>query len=155
MKKRILSALAFTGLLLAQGPDPSHTPPTAAQMVAHRVARLTTLLTLNTAEQAEATTIFTTEQTALSALMTSMRTARTALRTAVTKNDQAAIATQAAAIGSLTTQEIQAQATAEAAFYAILDTSQQTKFTELNGAGFGGGFGGPGGPGGHGPGGPR
>lgn len=154
MKKRILSALAFTGVLLAQGPDRSHTPPTAAQMVANRVARLTTLLTLTTAEQAEATTIFTTEQTAMSAIMTSMRTARTALQTAVTKNDQAAIATQATQIGSLTTQQVQAQATAEAAFYAILDPTQQSKFTELNAPGFGG-PGGFSGPGGRGPGGPH
>jgi Spy/CpxP family protein refolding chaperone len=122
-------------------------------MVANRVARLTTLLTLTTAEQAEATTIFTTEQTAVSALMTSMRTARTALKTAIQKNDQAAIATNATQIGSLVTQEVQAQATAEAAFYAILDATQQTKFSELNGPGFGG-PGGFGGLGGRGPGGP-
>ena len=157
MNKRILYTIAFASVsmsvLLAQGT--ARTPPTAAERVANRVARLTTLLTLTAAEQAEATTIFTTEQSALSGVMTNMRTARTALKAAVQKNDQAAIATQAAQIGSLVTQEVQAQATSQAAFYAILDSTQQTKFNELHSPGFGGpgGFGGAGGRG-RGPGGP-
>jgi Spy/CpxP family protein refolding chaperone len=156
MKKRILCTIALASVsmsaLLAQG----HTPPTAAQRIANRVAHLNTLLTLSPAAQAEATTIFTTEQNALSGIMTSMRTARTALKGAVQKNDQAAIAAQAAQIGSLVSQEVQAQSAAEAAFYAILDTNQQAKFNELHSPGFGGGLGGFGGPGGRGrgPGGP-
>ncbi|MBI2679642.1 MAG: Spy/CpxP family protein refolding chaperone [Candidatus Solibacter usitatus] len=153
MKKRILYTIIVASVALAALPAQEHTPPTAAQRVADRVARLTTLLTLNAAQQAEATTIFTAEQNALAGVMTSMRTARTALKAAVQKNDQAAIATQAAQIGSLVTQEVQAQATAEAAFYAILDTTQQAKFNELHAPGFGGGPGGFGGRG-RGPGGP-
>lgn len=156
MKKRILIAFASTALsapfLFAQSSGTTATQPTAAQIVANRVARLTTLLTLTTTQQTEATTIFTTEQTALSGLMTSMQTARTTLQTAVEKNDQTGIATEATQIGALTTQEVEAQAKADAAFYAILTTDQQTKYTSLQSGGPGGGPGGPGGFGG--PGGP-
>jgi Spy/CpxP family protein refolding chaperone len=101
---------------------------------------------LTTAQQTEATTIFTTEQTALSALLTSMQTARTALQTAVQNNDLTGITTQATQIGSLTTQQVEAQGKAGAAFYAILTTDQQTKYGQLQSIGIGG----PGGPGGFG-----
>jgi Spy/CpxP family protein refolding chaperone len=123
----------------------SHTPPTPAQQVANKVARLTAILTLSTAQQASATTIFTAEQTALSSVATGMKTARTALKTAVQSNDTAGIATQSAAIGSLTTQEVQARSTATADFYAILNPTQQAQYNKLGefggGGGGGGGFG--------------
>jgi Spy/CpxP family protein refolding chaperone len=117
----------------------NHTPPTPAQQVANKVARLTVLLTLTTAQQATATMIFTTEQSALAPIAASMKTARTALKTAVEANDTAGIATQAAAIGSLTTQEVQAQSTSNADFYASLTSTQQAQYNKMGG---GGGFGG-------------
>jgi Spy/CpxP family protein refolding chaperone len=86
-------------------------------------------------------------------LRTSMQSARSALETAITSNDSTAIAAQASQIGSLTAQQVLAQATAAAAFYAILTPDQETKFTELKDLGLGlpggPGFGGPsfGGPG--------
>ena len=153
MTQRISKALTFAvfaaSLLSAQN---TQTPPTTAQIVANLVARLTTLLTLTSTQQTQATTIFTTEQTALAALRTSIQTAQTALTTAIKANDQAGIATQATAIGNATTQEVEAQAKADAAFYLILTPEQQTKYNELKSGvgGFGGpGFGGPG-PGGRG-----
>jgi Spy/CpxP family protein refolding chaperone len=153
MTKWIFTAFAFatlsTSCLCAQTSGSVPTQPTAAQMIANRVARLTTLLTLTSAQQAEATTIFTTEQTALSALLTSIQSARTALQTAVEKNDLTGIMTQATQIGSLTTQQVEAQGKADAAFYGILTTDQQTKYGQLQTLGLGG----PGGPGGFGPGG--
>jgi Spy/CpxP family protein refolding chaperone len=127
--------------------------PTPAQTIVNRIARLTTLLTLTTAQQTEATTIFTNEQTALSGIPTSMQTARTALQTAIEKNDVTGITTQATQIGSLTTQQLEIQAKADAAFYAILTADQQTKYNQLQGSGLGGPGGGPGGFGGFGPGG--
>jgi Spy/CpxP family protein refolding chaperone len=109
------------------------------------------LLTLTTAQQAQATTIYTTEQTALSGLNTSRQTAQTALQTAIKANDLTGIMTQATQIGSLTTQQVEDQAKAEAALYAILTTDQQTKYNQLHSVGLGGrggpgrgGFGGPG-----------
>jgi Spy/CpxP family protein refolding chaperone len=156
MKKRFLIVTALTALYapftFAQGPNTNPpSPPTPAQIVANRVARLTAILSLTAEQQTEATTIFTNEQTTVSNLFASMRTARTALKTAVTSNDQAAIATQATQIGNLTTQQVQAQAIADASFYAILTADQQTRYNSLQPAGPGGAAGIPGGgPGGFG-----
>jgi Spy/CpxP family protein refolding chaperone len=148
--KRIVTILALTTLsasfVFGQGPARTPTPPTPAQIVANLVQRLTALLTLTTAQQTEATTIFTTEQTAVSALNTSMQTAQAALQTAIKANDLTGIMTQATQIGNLTTQQVEDQAKADAAFYAILTTDQQTKYNQLHAVGLGG-RGGPGGPG--------
>jgi Spy/CpxP family protein refolding chaperone len=153
MKIRIVTILLLTtfSASLVFGQTSSTTAPTTAQIVANLVQRLTALLTLTTTQQTQATTIFTTEQTALSPLNTSMQTARTALQTAIKTNDLTGIITQATQIGNLTTQQVEAQAKAEAAFYAILTTDQQTKYNQLHSVGIGGrgglggGFGGPGG----------
>ncbi len=140
MKRRFFTAFLFLTLaapfVFAQR---THTPPTPAQQVANKVARLTALLTLTTSQQATATMIFTTEQSALAPIAASMKTARTALKTAVEANDTGGIAIQAAAIGGLTTQEVQAQSTANADFYAILTPAQQAQYKKLGA--FGGGFG--------------
>ena len=132
--------------LFAQQPGSQPAPPTPAQMVANRVARLTALLNLTTAQQAQATTIFTTEQTAISGLLASLQTARATLQAAVQNNNTAAITEQATVIGNLTTQQVETSANAEASFYAILTADQQTKYKQLQSTGFGrlGGIGGPG-----------
>jgi Spy/CpxP family protein refolding chaperone len=140
--KRFLTALIFL-TLAAQCVLAQHTPPSPAQMVANKVSRLTTLLTLNPTQVADATMIFTTEQTAVTSIPASMRTARKALQTAVLANDVAGISTAAGTIGSLTTQEVTAQATANGAFYAILNPTQQAQYSKLGGpGGHGGGRGG-------------
>jgi len=153
MKNRILSisllAAVNAGLLLSQTTTTPPSPPTPAQMTARQVARLTTLLSLNSGQQAQATAIFTTEQAAISTVFPSLQAAHKALQAAVKTQDSAAITALGAQIGSLTTQEVQARATAQAAFYAILSTDQQTKYDQLpQGFGGHGGPGGPGGPGG-------
>jgi hypothetical protein len=148
LMKRTIVQLALATALSASFLAAQPTPPTPAQIAANRVARLTTLLDLTTAQQSTATTIFTTAATANQALMTQMQTAQAALKTAVTSNS--GITAAAATIGSLTTQQIEADASAEAAFYAILTADQKTKYATLP-MGFGGG---PGGRGGRGPGGP-
>jgi Spy/CpxP family protein refolding chaperone len=134
-----LLAMLAAALLVAE--NNSSTAPTTAQIVANLVSRLTTLLDLTTAQQTQATTIFTTEQTALATIHTTLETEETALQTAILKNDQTGINAAATQIGSLTTQEIMARGAAEAAFYAILTTDQQTKFATLKLAGFFGGLG--------------
>jgi Spy/CpxP family protein refolding chaperone len=155
MQNRIFAATSLItfACMLAHAQTATPTPPTTAQMVSNQVSRLTKLLDLTSTQQASATTIFTTEQTAMTALRTSMQTAQTALQTAITSNDAATIATDAAQIGTLTGEQVLAQATASAAFYAILTADQQSKFETLGPLGGGpGGFGGPnGGPGGPGP----
>lgn len=145
MQTRILATtalMAFTSML-ANAQNNTHTPPTPAQMVTNMVSRLTKLLDLTSTQQAQATTIFTTEQTALATVRTSMHTARTALEADIKSGNAADITAQATVIGGLTTQEIQAQGTADAAFYAILMGDQQSKYDTLRPMG-------PGGPGGHG-----
>lgn len=142
MTRRFLTAfISLTLLAPFAFSQRNHTPPTPAQQVANKVARLTVLLMLSTSQQATATTIFTTEQTALTPLAASMKTARTALKTAVEANNTSGIASEAATIGSLTTQEVQAQSTANADFYAILTATQQAQYNKLGGIGGGGGFG--------------
>jgi Spy/CpxP family protein refolding chaperone len=156
MKKRIVTILVFAtlsaSLVFGQASNATPTAPTTAQIVANLVQRLTALLTLTTAQQTQATTIYTTEQTALSTLNTSMQTARTALQTAIKANDLTGIITQATQIGNLTTQQVEDQAKAEAAFYAILTADQQTKYNQLHSVGLGGRGGAGGGFGGRGPG---
>lgn len=140
MTKWIYGALALSLLssaVWAQTSGTPRTPPDPAQMIANRVARLTTLLTLTTAQQTEAATIFTSEQTAVSGLITSMQAVRTALHTAVQNNDLTGITTAATQIGTLTTQQVEAEAKADAAFYALLTPDQRTKYNELRSGGFG------------------
>ena len=147
MKRRLFTAFivltAAVPSIFAQRP---HTAPSPAQMVANKVARLTTLLGLSSAQAAEATTLFTTEETSLTGISANMKTARTALQTAIKANDAANISSLSAQIGSLTGQEVLAQSTASAGFWALLTAEQQTKYSQLGG-GAGGGRGGGFGPG--------
>ena len=131
-------AIITVALLTAQtGAPPS--PPSPAQRVADQVARLTAALGLNSAQQAQATTIYTDLQTAMASVMASMKTAHDALNAAVLSNDAATITAQAAQIGSLTAQQTESRAKADAAFYAILTADQQTRYKQLPHGGPGGG----------------
>jgi len=120
-------------------------------MAQNQVARLTQLLTLSTTQAAQATTIFTNALTAARSLQTTLQSDRTTLETAITTNSTGIIDQVSQNIGVLEGQITAIQAKADAAFYAILNSDQQAKFTQ---AGLGG-RGGPGGFGGRGPGGPR
>lgn len=117
----------------------------AGQSIENRIARLTTLLTLTAAQQTQATSIFTAAQTTITTLRTSLSTARTTLQTAVRANDVTTINAQSTQIGTLTGQQVAAEARAEAAFYALLTPAQQAIYNELRSGGFGRGLRGPGG----------
>jgi Spy/CpxP family protein refolding chaperone len=134
MKKTLFAFLLLAGSAFAQGPG---NPPSPANLV----ARLTTLLTLTTAQQAQATTIFTDEQTAVTPIRTQIQTAHTSLAAAIKSNQTATIDTLSAQLGSYSGQMTDIQSKAQAAFYAILTADQQTKYDSLHGAG---GRGGPG-----------
>ena len=132
------------------------TPPTPADQATQLVNQLTTLLDLTTLQQTTATTIFTTEFKTLAALQTSLQTAQASFLTAIENNSSSSITDVATQIGSLTQQQLVAEGTADADFYAQLTSTQQSKYTTLKLGGIGGpgpGLGGPG-PGGPGPGGP-
>ena len=129
----------------------STTPPDPATMIANQVARLTSLLTLTTAQQTQATTIFTNAQAVITPLQTNIQGYWTSMQTAVKANATTTIDSLAGQIGTATGQIIDAQNKADAAFYAILTSAQQTTLNNaggIGGPGFGGGPGGPGGPGG-------
>jgi len=146
-------AALSAALALADSSSSTPTPPSPAQIAAQEVARLTTLLTLSSAQQTTATTIFTTEETTLATIHTSLQTARSALKTAVQSDDVTTIDAQAAEIGTLTGEAVKAQGEADGAFFVLLTTPQQTIYNELRNGPGPGGHGGPGGPGGGVPGG--
>lgn len=125
----ITTFLAATSLF-AQG---THTPPDPATMAQRRVSHLTTLLTLTTAQQQQATNIFTNAATANASVHTNLQTAHTAIKDAVRKNDTASIDRAANTIGGLTAQLTSNEAKADAAFYAVLTPDQQTKLAALKG----------------------
>lgn len=129
----IVFALAAPAMFAQQGfARNAHATRTPEQIVASRVSRLTTLLMLTPGQVTEATNIFTTEQSALSSVATTMKTARTALQTAIQANNTAEISTAAGTIGTLTTTEVTAHATADAAFFALLTPTQQTQYKQLD-----------------------
>jgi Spy/CpxP family protein refolding chaperone len=149
--KLILLAAVFAAALFAQHPFgtlTSSTPPDPATIVANQVARLTSLLTLTTAQQAQATTIFTNALGAITPLQTTISADYTSLQTAVKSNATATIDQLASAIGTAQGQILSIQNKADAAFYAILTSDQQTKLSQTDfmggpGLGFGHGPGGP------------
>ena len=138
---------AATSLLSAQT---TTSAPTVADQVTALVARLTKLLSLTPAQAVSATSIFTTELTATTTIGTNLATAQTALTTAAEANSATGITAAATTIGTLNMQQAQAHGTADAAFYVILTTAQQTIYQELLAAGLNctGGGGPAGGPGG-------
>jgi Spy/CpxP family protein refolding chaperone len=145
--KAIVFGALLTGTLLAQQPFgvlTGSSAPDPAAMVANRVARLTALLSLTTAQAAQATTIFTNAQTAITPLETSLTADFTSLQTAVKSDATATIDQLSASIGTLTGQITAIRNKADAAFYAILTTDQQTKLNSTGGGRRGpgpGGFG--------------
>jgi hypothetical protein len=141
--------------MLAQGqfPRDAGSPPDPATMAQHRVARLTTLLGLSTTQAGQAATIFTNAATATTPLQTDLSGFRTSIQTAVKSNATATIDQLAASIGTTIGQITAIQEKAQAAFYAILDSTQQAKLDAIGGPDGGFGGPGPGGPGfGRGPG---
>src|ERR1700755_1855122 len=83
-------------LVLAQ-----RTAPDPAAMIQRQVERLTTTLSLTSAQQAQATTLLTHAHTANQSIMTSLQQARTSLNAAIKSNDTTSIATLTAQIGTL------------------------------------------------------
>lgn len=122
----IASALGVSGLW-AQSATTGRNP---ANFIQHRVNFMTTLLSLTTAQQQQATTIFTSAATAEASVHSSMATARQTLKTAIQANDAATMEQVATTIGNLTAQTTLNQAKADAAFFQILTPEQQSKLTQ-------------------------
>jgi len=144
MKNATVKVLAICALASAFVLAQAQHPPDPAQMVQHHVSYLSTVLSLTSAQQQQATNIFTGAQTNQKALHDQMKSAHENLKAAIQKNDTGAIEQHAATIGNLTSQMIAAHAKAEAAFLQTLTPDQQTKYSQLESMGPGHGHG-PGG----------
>jgi len=133
--KNKLTTVLLTSLLAATSmfAQATRTPRDPATMAQRRVARLTTVLTLTTAQQQQATNIFTNSATANATQIAALKTAHQAIRDAVKKNDTAGIDNAANTIGSATAQLTSTESKAHAAFFAILTPDQQTKLDALKG----------------------
>ena len=120
----LLACVIAAPAVFAQESDATAPAPNeggrGAHMVQHRVSYLTTVLSLNSAQQAQVTTILSSSETNRSAMHTSMKTAHTNLQNAIRSNDAAAMEAAANAIGTLTAQETLAHAKSEAAIYQVL-----------------------------------
>ena len=141
MFSRLSTIFLTATLAFAQAPTPPD-PATQAQM---RVNMLASQLTLTDAQKTSALTIFTNAYTSMQTIQTSMRTARQSLNDAIQKNDTAAIDQASATVGTLTGQLTAIDGKANAAFYVLLTSAQQTVYNSMP---HGMGPGGPGGPGG-------
>jgi Spy/CpxP family protein refolding chaperone len=124
----ILACAVAVGTAFAQT---QHTPPSPGEIAAHQVKRMTTLLSLTSAQQQQATTIYTNAATAEQSILQSDRANHDSLRTAIRNNDAGSIDQIAGSIAQSTAQLTSIRAKADAAFYQILTSEQQAKFTEL------------------------
>ena len=147
-----LSAVA----VLAQMPPTTQerTRPTPEQMVEHRVARMATLLSLTTTQQAQIRTILLDEMSAASALRSTAETAHTNLKAAVeSRAGDAQIEAAASQVGLVQGQMAAVHAKAQVKLRGALTAEQLAKLEALPGGGGHrpggpGGMRGPGGPGG-------
>ncbi|HEY0705116.1 MAG TPA: Spy/CpxP family protein refolding chaperone [Candidatus Acidoferrales bacterium] len=159
--KKLSMLLALAGILaapavFAQAADTTAAPPPdfaahRQEMIQHRVAYLTTVLTLTSAQQTQITAVMT-NAAGNKPAFSSMKTAHTALETAIHSNDAAAMEQATTTLANLQAQEMLAHAKTEAAIYQLLTPEQQTKMAALDSEHHHGGPGGPGGPRGGGPG---
>jgi len=132
MGKKLLMSLTVTALLTSLAlAQTANNPPSTATRIQHRVNFLTTVLSLTTAQQQQATTIFTNAANSNAGLQASFKTARQQMKTAVQNNDTATIDSTATTIGNLVAQMAATKAKAYAAFYQILTPDQQTKAAQL------------------------
>jgi len=128
-----MAAQGRMGAMMGSTPDP-------ATMIPQHVVRLTSLLTLTTAQQAQATTIFTAAATSAQPIHTSLTAAQQSMQAAVKSNNTATIKTYATTIGQLMGELVEVHSSAQGAFYAILTADQKTKMDQTGSAG-GPGFG--------------
>lgn len=124
-------AVLLCGLAFAQAPAMPPEPPSASDMAAHQVSRLTQRLSLTSDQQTKATEIFANAANSAESNRTNMRSAHDALIKAIEANNSGAITAAAQQIGNLTAEQIEAHANAQAAFYAILNADQKTKYQTM------------------------
>lgn len=138
MKKAVL-ALITAGLIAApaafareENAKPANRRANVAERVDRRVAYLTTVLSLTSAQQEQAKTIFVNAANASSAVFANMKMERQSLSKAVSGNQPAnSIAKISDAIGNDAGKLVANRAMASEQFRKILTAEQQTKLTQL------------------------
>lgn len=115
------------------GSKSAYQVPKNATKQAKYINSLTVLLSLTPAQQQQAAAIFTNASGTRATVHTNLKAARKALSGAVQNNDSGAIAQASAAVGSLMGQYVSNGALANAAFFQILTSDQQTKLSQLLG----------------------
>lgn len=138
MKKAVLT-LITVGLIAAPAAfarvDHAKTAnhrPNVAERIDHRVAYLTTVLSLTSAQQQQAKTIFMNAANANSAVFANLKTERQSLSKAVSGNEPAStIAMLSDAIGNDAGKLVANRAMASEQFRKILTAEQQAKLTQL------------------------
>jgi periplasmic protein CpxP/Spy len=144
----ILTAPAIFAQAPAADAPPENGGAHGQRMIQHRLAYMTTVLSLTTAQQAQVKSVLTAAVANGSTTHGSMKTAHDNLKTAIHANDPAGMEQAASTIGNLMAQEELARAKTEAAIYQLLTPEQQTKMAALESEEHHGGPGrGPGGPG--------
>jgi periplasmic protein CpxP/Spy len=138
--------------IFAQAPAADAPPENSAEhgqrMIQHRLAYMTTVLSLTAAQQTQVKNVLTAAVANGGTTHGSMKTAHDSLKTAIHANDAAGMEQAATTIGNLMAQEELARAKTEAAIYQLLTPEQQTKMAALESERHRGGPGrGPGGPG--------
>jgi Spy/CpxP family protein refolding chaperone len=146
MKKMFTLVLA-TAIAMPMFGQTSPKPPSAAERAQHQVKALTTLLSLTSAQQQQATTIYISAAKAEQAAHQSEKDVQERLTGAIKNNDPTTIDEISGTLAQSIAQLTSIKAKADAAFYQILTAEQQSKFSDLESQHLGG-LDGPGGPGG-------
>jgi len=148
MKTLLILTLAVAIAVPALSQTTSLQPPSPSDRAQHEVKALTTLLTLTTAQQAQALSIFTASAKSEEGLHQTDRQTHDSLQAAVKNNDIATIEQLSSSLGQSVAQMTSIRAKAEASFYQILTPEQQSKLSDLEAQHLGplAGPHGPGGP---------
>ena len=134
MIKQILAVSALSAMaIFAQTTAPTErTRPTPEQMVEHRVARMTTLLSLSATQQTKIRTILLDEVTASSALRSTAQTAHTNLKAAIdSRAGDAQIDAAASQVGLAQGQIAAVHAKAQVRLLSVLTAEQRAKLDAL------------------------
>jgi Spy/CpxP family protein refolding chaperone len=130
MRYPIAATLAAT-IAVAASAQTLPQPPSAMEMAEHHVKALAALLNLTSVQQQQAKAIYASAAKAEQPLHEGEKQAREALRAAVRNNDTSTIDQLSSTLGDSMAESTSIRARADAAFYQILTSEQQSKLSDL------------------------
>jgi Spy/CpxP family protein refolding chaperone len=132
MKVKYLSVVILAAAMATSAPAQTQPkPPSPSEVAKHKVKTLTTLLSLTSAQQQQATTIYTNAAQSEQTIMQGEKEMHDNLHAAIKNNDSATIDQVAATMAQSMAQLTSIKAKADAAFYQTLTPDQQTKLNDL------------------------